>query len=228
MRFLLSSDISLFVAAGIGYLSSTRRFAEGLLLLSVFLNDQGAARISAKALPSLRRQFRRELEAARALYGLDGDLEIGKRLLVRDAGVRKHEGADSHLARARAGPLLGEDDLVEVRGHGDVRGVTDDLVLDVPFVVCRVALRQVQRSRHYAHARVFLRQPAAEVLEVRPVVAVEALADLGRHVGEVEGLVHGALRPLGVGRGDLVAAVVARAEVVLQLGAELLGNALVF
>lgn len=59
---------------------------------------------------------------------------------------------------------------------------------------------------------------------MRPVVAVKALADLRAHVGQEEGVVHGVLAPFRIRRGHLVAAVVAGAEVVLQLAAELFGD----
>lgn len=62
---------------------------------------------------------------------------------------------------------------------------------------------------------------------MRPVVAVEALADLGAHVAEEEGLVHGRLAPLAVSGGDLVAPVVAAPEVIFEFGAEHLGHAAV-
>lgn len=198
--------------------------------VGVVLDDQGAVRVGTQTLAPLRGKLGGELEAARALDGLDGDLEIGERLLVGDTRVGEHEGADGDLARAgRADPvLLGEDDLVEVRGHRDVRRVADHLVFDVPLVVGRVALREVEGSGHDPHARVSLRETAAEVFEMRPVVPVESLAHLRRHVGQVEGLVHGGLPPLRIGCGNLVASVVAGPVVILQFCSELFWHALVF
>ena len=112
-------------------------------------------------------------------------------------------------------------------GHGDVGRAPDDLVAHVPFVVGGVALGEVEGSRDDADGRVAAGEAAAEVLEMGPVVAVEALADLRTHVGEEEGLVHGSLAPARVGGGDLVAAVVAGPEVVLELRPELVGHRLV-
>lgn len=97
--------------------------------------------------------------------------------------------------------------------------VSNDLVADAPFSVW-IAVREVQRAGHDADGWVLLGQVAAEILEMRPVVAVEAFAHLRTHVGQGEGGIHGILRPFGVCGGHLVAAVVTGAEVVGQLGAE--------
>lgn len=114
-----------------------------------------------------------------------------------------------------------------MRGHGDIRRVADNLIAHAPLSV-RVLARQVQRARDDAHTRIVAREAAAEVFKVRPVVAVEALADLRAHVAEEEGLVHGGLGELCVGGGRLVAPVVAGAEVVFEQGAEERGEGLVF
>lgn len=63
---------------------------------------------------------------------------------------------------------------------------------------------------------------------MRPVIPVEPLPDLGAHVAEVKRLVHGGLGPLAVRSGDLVAAVVAGAEIVFEFGAEFFGDGGVF
>lgn len=109
-----------------------------------------------------------------------------------------------------------------MRGNGDVGRVADDFVRHAPFAVGGVAPGEVQRAGDDADAGIALGQTAAEVLKVRPVVAVETLADLGAHVREEEGVVHGFLAPFCVGCGDLVAAVVAGTQVVLKAGTELL------
>lgn len=63
-------------------------------------------------------------------------------------------------------------------------------------------------------------EPAAKVFEMRPVVAVEAVADLWAHVAQRKRVIHGFLTPLGIGSRDLVPSVIAGAEVVLELCAE--------
>lgn len=104
-------------------------------------------------------------------------------------------------------------------GHGWRRA--DHLVLDVPLSVDGVLLGEVQRAGDNSDGGVLDGQSATKVLKVRPVITVEALADLGAHVGEVEGIVHGLLRPLAVGGGHLMAAIKPAAEVILEQGAEL-------
>lgn len=97
--------------------------------------------------------------------------------------------------------------------HSNVGRVTDDLVVDAPFAV-RVPTGEVQRSGDDADRGVPLGQVPAELLEMRPVVTVEALSDLRAHVRQGESAVHGGLGPFGVGGGNLVATVVAGAEIV--------------
>lgn len=203
--------------------SSFGALGKSLLPLAVVLDDQSARSIGAQPPPALHGQQVRKLQAAGTLDSLEGHLEVGDGLGVVDAGIWQDECADGNVSAHAA--VLGEDDLVKVRGHGDGRRRANHLVLDVPLVVDGVLLGQIQRARDDAHRGIALGQAAAEVLKVRPVVAVEALADLRAHVAEVKGLVHGALRPLCVGGGHLVASVVAAAEVVLEQGAELLRHA---
>jgi hypothetical protein len=203
------------------------RLVESLLSVGIVLDDQGAGGVGAQPLPPRHGELGRKLEAAGALDGLDGDLKVGDGLLVGDGGVGQDEGANGDGARGRSRGGLGKDYLVKVRGHGHVGRVANHLVADVPLVVDRVLLGQVERARDDADAGVADREAAAKVLKVRPVVAVEALTDLGAHVGQVKGVVHGGLGPLAVGGGDLVAAVVARPKVVFELGAELVGHAVV-
>lgn len=111
-----------------------------------------------------------------------------------------------------------------MRGDGDGGRRPNHLVADVPLAVDGVLARQIQRAGDDADAGVAAGEAAAKVLKVRPVVAVEAVADLGADVCQVEGVVHGLLGPFCVGGGHLVAAVVAAAEVVLEEGAELHGH----
>jgi len=114
-----------------------------------------------------------------------------------------------------------------VRGDSNVGRIANNLVVDSPFAI-GLALGEVQRPCYDANRRIVVREPSAKVLKVCPIVAVEAVADLGAHVAQGKGIVHGLLAPLGICRGDLVAAVIARAEVVFELGAELLGDADIF
>lgn len=69
-----------------------------------------------------------------------------------------------------------------------------------------------------------LGQAAAEIFKVRPVVTVEAVANLRAHVCEKKGFVHSWLGPFGVCCGYLVPAVVSGTEVVTEFGAEFLGD----
>ncbi|KAB8616633.1 hypothetical protein FH972_025968 [Carpinus fangiana] len=199
----------------------TLALPKALLPLRVLLDDNAAIDLLAQPLPPRRRQLRRKLQPTRALDNFQRHLELAQRPLVGDGRVGQHKSAQRDGATgARA---LAEDDLVEVSGHGDIGRVADDLVVDAILAVLVLA-REVQRAGDDAHTGVALGEAAAEVLKVGPVVAVEAVADLRAHVAERKGRVHGRLAPLGVGGGHLVAAVVAGAEVVVQLCAELLGQ----
>ena len=145
---------------------------------------------------------------------------------MRNRRIRQHERAQTDIP-ARL-PILGKNHLVEMRRHGNIRRLADDLVRDAPFAVCRVLPREIQRPGDDANGGEIIRKTAAKVLEMRPVVAVEAVTHLRAHVAQQKGLVHGLLAPLGVGGRHLVAAVVAGAEVVVQFGAEGRGDAAVF
>lgn len=167
--------------------------------------------------PPLHRQLGRKLQPAGALHHLQRHLKLPQRFVVVNGGVGQHKRSEADVAAGAA--VLCEDDLVKVRRHGDVGRAADDLVVHAPLAV-RVAAREVQGPRDDAHARVGVREAPAKVLEVRPVVPVEAVADLRAHIAQGKGGVHGGLAPLCVGGGDLVAAVVAAAEVVFEFGAE--------
>ena len=139
-------------------------------------------------------------------------------MVVGDAGIGQDKGSEGDGV-GRTGAMLGEDNLIEVGGDGDVGGVPDHLVGDAILAI-GIALGQIERAGDDADGGVSTGETAAEVLEVRPVVPVEALTDLGTHVAQSEGGIHGLLAPFGIGGGDLVAAVVAGAKVVGQFGAE--------
>lgn len=196
-----------------------------LLSIRVVLNDQRTRRISTQAPPPLHRQLARKLQPTRALNRLQGHLKVGDRLVIRDGCIGKHKRSKRNIAARLS--ILGENNLVEVRGHRDGGRRSDHLVLDVPLVVHGILLGEVQRAGDDADGGVLDCQAAAEVLEVCPVIAVEALADLWAHVGEVEGLVHSLLGPLAVRSRDLMAAIIAAAEVILQQSAELLRHGIV-
>lgn len=70
-------------------------------------------------------------------------------------------------------------------------------------------------------------QSPTEVLEMRPVVPVKTIADLGAHVREEKSLVHGILTPFRIGRRDLMPPIVSGAEVVVELSTEFLRDAFV-
>ena len=61
-----------------------------------------------------------------------------------------------------------------------------------------------------------------------PVVTVEPVTDLWGDICEVEGGIHGFLGPFCVCGWDVVAPVVAGAEIVFEVGAEFLGDGGVF
>lgn len=187
--------------------------------IRILLDDERARRIRAQPPPPLQRQLGRKLESARPLYRLEGHLKVGNGFPVINRRVGQHKRPQRHIPPLF--PVLGKDDLVKVRGDGDGRRRANHFVLYIPLVIRGILAGQIQGPRDDAHRGVAPREAAAEIFKVRPVVAVEALADLGAHVGQVKGLVHGLLGPLGVGGGDLVAPVVAAAVVVLEAGAEL-------
>ncbi|CAD6506561.1 BgTH12-07788 [Blumeria graminis f. sp. triticale] len=193
---------------------------EWLCLGHVFLDDQAARVLGTQSLTALERQLVGKFEPASPLDHFQRNLELGDGFRVGNASIGQHKGAKSNGARRRT--VLGKDDFVKVGGDGDVGRVTDDFVVDPPLSVGCVLLGQIQGAGDDADRGVALGQASAKVLEVGPIIAIEALADLRAHVAEVEGIVHGWLGPLGVGRRHLVTAVVARARVVTQLAAELL------
>lgn len=164
-------------------------------------------------------QVRRELQPRSTLYGLYGDLKVSQALIVRNAGIGQHEGTQGNLAGGRVGVILGVDNLVEVGGNSNVRRVTNNLIVNAPLSI-GVLVGEIQRTSNDANRRILLREVTAESLEVRPVIAVEALANLGAHVAQRKSVVHSLLRPFRVCSRNLVASVIAGAEVVCQLGAE--------
>jgi hypothetical protein len=153
---------------------------EGLLPLGILADNQSTRRVCTQPLPPRHGQLGRKLQPARTLYSLDGDLEIGDRLFVGDFGVGEHECA--HGDRSCRGAIFSKDHFVEMRRHGNVRRVPDHFICHAPFAVHGVPLGEVEGPGHDTHTRIPLRQTAAEILEVCPVVTVEALSNLGAHV----------------------------------------------
>lgn len=174
--------------------------------------------LSAQPLPPARLQFRREFKPTSPLNSFQRNFKVRERLIIRDPRIGKHKCTQSNLP-IRTIPILRVNNLVKVRWNSNVRRVANNLIAHPPLAI-RVSLGQVQRSRNDAHRRVLARQIAAEVLKVRPVVAVETLPDLRAHVCQCERVVHGLLAPFRVRSWHLVAAIVAGAEVVLDLGPE--------
>ncbi len=113
-----------------------------------------------------------------------------------------------------------------MRGHGNVGRVANDLVLMNPHLHLPPSWEGT-KAQSRCGPKGTARETTAKVLKVSPVISVEALADLGAHVAQCKGVIHGLLRPLGIGSGHLVTSVVATAEVVLELRAELFWNTLV-
>lgn len=171
-------------------------------------------------------QFGRELQTACPLDRIDRHLKVPQRLVVGNGRIGQHKRAHAHIPSRR--PIFGKYHLIEVGWHRNIGRGPNDLVRDPPLAIIRVALRQVKRSGDDPHGGIGSGEPAAEVLKMRPVIPVEAIADLRAHVGQQEGLVESLLAPFRVGGWHLVAAIVAGARVVLQLGSELRGHALVF
>lgn len=199
---------------------------KGLLAVRIVFDDERARRVGTQSLPALDGQLGGKLESAGALNSLNGDLKVGNGLVIGNGCVGEDKGANSDVA-AGSLAVLGKDDLVKVRRDSNRGRAANHLILDIPLVVDGILAREVQRASHDAYRRVADSEAAAKVLKVRPVVAVETLANLGAHVAEVKRLIHGALRPLCVGSGHLVAAVVAAAVVVLEARAKLGGHAVV-
>jgi hypothetical protein len=163
-------------------------------------------------------EFRSKFQSAGTLDSLDGDFEIRQRLAVRDASVGEHEGSEGDFV-AWIGSVFGEDDFVEMSRHGDVRWLANHFVRHSVFAIGLLA-GKIQRSCDDANGGVFFGQVAAEVFKVRPVIPVKALSDLGAHVAQGKCRIHRILAPFGVRGRNLVATVVARAEIVGQLAAE--------
>lgn len=217
----ISPPLCLWCHQGFGPFLSKRS-----LPLCILLDDQRTHGIRTQPLPPRRRQLGRKLEPTSPLHRLERHLKVGNGLGVGDGRVGQDECPQGDITADFA--VFGKNDLVKVCWDGDGGWVANHFVLCVPFPILRVALGEVQRPRNDAHAGVALGQTAAKVLEMRPVVPVEPLADLGAHVAEEKRLVHGGLAPFAVGGGDLVAAIVAAAKVVLEMGAELVGHGGVF
>lgn len=68
-----------------------------------------------------------------------------------------------------------------MRRYGDIRRIADDLVADSPFPAL-VALGEIEGSCYDPDGGVASRESAAEILEVCPVISVEAFADLRTHI----------------------------------------------
>lgn len=151
-------------------------------------------------------------------------LKVLKGLVISNLRIGQDKSTQADVSANLA--ILGKDDLVEVCRHSNVGRTSNDLVADPPLAIC-VLLGQVQRSSHDANRRVTSSQTTAEVLKVSPVISVEALADLRAHVAQGKRIVHGLLRPFGIGSRHLVASIIAATEVVLELSTELFWNGLV-
>ena len=104
--------------------------------------------------------------------------------------------------------------------HGDGWRGANHLVLDIPFVVDRILLGEVERAGDDSHGRVLYGEASAKVLKMSPVVAVEPLANLGAHVAQEESLIHSRLGPFRICCRDLVATIVAAAVIVFQISSE--------
>lgn len=185
--------------------------------MCIFFDDDGAVDFVAELPPPLRWQLGGKLQSRSPFHNLQRHLKLAQRLCVGNDSVRQHESGERDIATDAA--VLTEDDLEKVRRHSDIGRTADDLVRDTPAAV-GVALGQVQWAGDDAHTGIAMSEAAAEVLEMGPVVAVEAVTDLWADVAKRKGRVHGRLRPLGVSGGDLMPAVVTAAQVVGQLGAE--------
>lgn len=131
------------------------------------------------------------------LDALDGHQEALQRQGLVHGRVGHHVGAQLDLPTRR----LQDEHLEEVRGHRHVV-LADHLVLHIGLPV---GLRPGQEERPGAHVDVLVGagQAAGVLLQVVPGVLVE-VGHLGRHVAQVEGVVHGLLAPAVVGGGGEV------------------------
>ena len=152
-------------------------------------------------------------------------LKVLQRLIVCNLRIRQHECTQSNISANLS--ILSKDNLVEMGGHGDIRRIANDLVANSPLAI-RLFLGQIQRPSDYPHRRIASSETTAEVLEVCPVVSVEALSNLRTHVAQRKRIIHSLLRPLCVRSRDLVSSVIATAEVILELRAELFWYGIVF
>lgn len=152
------------------------------------------------------------------LNSLDRHFKIGQRSVVSNLSVGQDKGSEADTSIRLS--VFGKDDLVEMSGNGDIGRLSDDLIADSPFPIC-LSLWKIQRTSDNADRRVVVGESTAEVLKVRPVVSVEAFANLGTHITQSKSIIHGFLRPLCVGGGYLVTSIISTSEVVLQLCAEL-------
>ena len=192
----------------------------------VLSDDDRAMDFLTKSSPPEFWQFGRELQTTCPLNRIDRHLKVPQRLVVGNGRIGQHKRAHAHIPSRRT--VFGKYHLVEMGWHRDIGGGPDDLVRDPPLAIIRVALGQIERSGDDPDGGIGSREPAAKVLKMRPIIPVEAIADLWAHVGQQEGLVEGFLAPFRVGGWHLVAAIVAGARVVLQLGSELGRHAFVF
>ena len=171
-------------------------------------------------------QFGRKLQTTCPFNRLDRHLKVPQRLVIGNGRIGQHKRAHAHIAPRRT--VFGKYHLVEMCWHRNIGRGPNDLVRDPPLAIVRVALGQVERSGDDPHGGIGSGEPAAKILEMRPVIPIEAIADLRAHIGQQEGLVESLLAPFRVGGRHLVAAIVAGSRVVLQLGSELGGHAFVF
>jgi hypothetical protein len=155
---------------------------------------------------------------------LEGHFKVLKGLVVCNPSIGQDKSTQTDLSADLS--IFGKNDLVEMRGHSNVRWVSNDFVANPPLAIC-LFLGQIQRPSYNTNRRITSSKSTAKVLKVSPVVSVESLADLRTHVAQSKRIIHGLLRPLSISSRNLMASVIATAEVVLELRAELFGYGVV-
>lgn len=180
----------------------------------------------AEPLSPLNWQVCSEFESTCPFYSFDWDLKVYQWFVVRDSCVGEDKGPERDVAAGF--PIFGKDDFEEMGRHGNVGRTPDYFVGYTPFAIVRILPGEIKRTGDDPYGRVVVGQPATEILEMRPVISVEAISHLRAHVTEEERLIHRFLTPFGISCRDLVAPVIARPEIVQELCSEVRRNGSIF
>lgn len=192
---------------------SLGRFPPKIPLSIRILSDyNGAMDFLAEPLSPLNRQVRSKFESACPFNSFDWDLKIRQRFVIRDLGVGEDKGPERDVPTGF--PIFGKDDFEEMGRHRNVGRTPDHFVGYPPFAIGRILPGKVEGTGDDPYGRVVVGQPTTEILEVSPVISVEAISHLRAHVTQQKCLIHRFLTPFGIGRRDLVPPIIARPEIV--------------